>query len=168
MDNIILIGFMGCGKTSVGIRLSYHLRRAFLDTDKLIERAQGKEITAIFDAVGEAGFRDMETQLLKEMIGTEQEKIISTGGGLPIREENRKLLKELGTVVYLKLKPETVYERLKEDTKRPLLQCADPLQRIRTLMAERESAYAEAADVTIMVDTKDFDTVIKEIEESIG
>lgn len=168
MNNIILIGFMGCGKTSVGIRLSYQLRRAFLDTDKLIERAQGKEISEIFAEVGEAGFRDMETQLLRDMIGTEQGKIISTGGGLPIREQNRKLLKELGTVVYLKLKPETVYERLKEDTKRPLLQCADPLQRIRTLMAERESAYAEAADMTLLVDTKDFDTIIKEIEESMG
>lgn len=168
MNNIILIGFMGCGKTSVGIRLSYQLRRAFLDTDKLIERAQGKEISEIFAEVGEAGFRDMETQLLRDMIGTEQGKIISTGGGLPIREQNRKLLKELGTVVYLKLKPETVYERLKEDTKRPLLQCADPLQRIRTLMAEREAAYAEAADMTLLVDTKDFDTIIKEIEESMG
>lgn len=168
MNNIILIGFMGCGKTSVGIRLSYQLRRAFLDTDKLIERAQGKEISEIFAEVGEAGFRDMETQLLRDMIGTEQGKIISTGGGLPIREQNRKLLKELGTVVYLKLKPETVYERLKEDTKRPLLQCADPLQRIRTLMAEREAAYAAAADMTLLVDTKDFDTIIKEIEESMG
>lgn len=168
MNNIILIGFMGCGKTSVGIRLSYQLRRAFLDTDKLIERAQGKEISEIFAEVGEAGFRDMETQLLRDMIGTEQGKIISTGGGLPIREQNRKLLKELGTVIYLKLMPETVYERLKEDTKRPLLQCADPLQRIRTLMAEREAAYAEAADMTLLVDTKDFDTIIKEIEESMG
>lgn len=168
MNNIILIGFMGCGKTSVGIRLSYQLRRAFLDTDKLIERAQGKEISEIFAEVGEAGFRDMETQLLRDMIGTEQGKIISTGGGLPIREQNRKLLKELGTVIYLKLTPETVYERLKEDTKRPLLQCADPLQRIRTLMAEREAAYAEAADMTLLVDTKDFDTIIKEIEESMG
>lgn len=168
MNNIILIGFMGCGKTSVGIRLSYQLRRAFLDTDKLIERAQGKEISEIFAEVGEAGFRDMETQLLRDMIGTEQGKIISTGGGLPIREQNRKLLKELGTVIYLKLTPETVYERLKEDTKRPLLQCADPLQRIRTLMAEREAAYAAAADMTLLVDTKDFDTIIKEIEESMG
>lgn len=168
MNNIILTGFMGCGKTSVGIRLSYQLRRAFLDTDKMIERAQGKEIAEIFAAVGEVGFRDMETQLLRDMIGTEQGKIISTGGGLPVRAENRKLLKKLGTVIYLKLKPETVYERLKEDSKRPLLQCADPLQRIRTLMAEREAAYADAADITLMVDTKDFDTIIKEIEESIG
>lgn len=165
MNNIILIGFMGCGKTTVGIRLSYHMRRAFLDTDRLIEKKQGKEISEIFAKEGENSFRDMETQMLQELVETEHGKIISTGGGLPVRAENRKLLKKLGSVVYLKLKPETVYERLKEDTKRPLLQCEDPLQKIRTLMAEREAAYAEAADVVIQVDNKEFETIIKEIEE---
>ncbi len=165
MNNIILIGFMGCGKTTVGIRLSYHMRRAFLDTDRLIEKKQGKEISEIFAKEGENSFRDMETQMLQELVETEHGKIISTGGGLPVRAENRKLLKKLGSVVYLKLKPETVYERLKEDTKRPLLQCEDPLQKIRTLMAKREAAYAEAADVVIQVDNKEFETIIKEIEE---
>ena len=168
MNNIVLIGFMGCGKTTVGIKLSYHMRMAFLDTDKLIEKEQEKEITEIFAQDGEAYFREMETQLLEELIETESGKIISTGGGLPVQAKNRPLLKKLGTVVYLKVKPETVYERLKDDDKRPLLQCEDPLQRIRTLMAQRESAYADAADVIVQVDGKDFDTIIKEIEEKAG
>ena len=168
MNNIILIGFMGCGKTTVGIRLSYYMRMAFLDTDKLIERAQGREISEIFAKEGEAYFRELETGMIAGMIGKEKEKIISTGGGLPIKEENRPLLKKLGTVIYLKLKPETVYERVKDDTKRPLLQCENPLEKIRTLMAQREEAYIDAADVVIEVDGKDFDTIIKEIEEAAG
>lgn len=167
MNNIILIGFMGSGKTTVGIKLSYHMRRVLIDTDKEIEKQQEREISEIFAKEGEAYFRKLETELLKEMIGSEHERIISTGGGLPVREENRPLLKKLGTVVYLKPSPETVYERLKGDTKRPLLQCADPLTRIRELMAEREEAYADAADMTVNVDNKTFEEIIEEIEEAI-
>lgn len=166
VDNIILIGFMGCGKTSVGLRLSYHKRMAFLDTDKLIERAQGREIADIFEKDGEAFFRDLETELIEGMIGKEHDKIISTGGGLPIRAKNRPLLGKLGTVVYLKALPETIYERVKGDTKRPLLCCDSPLERIRTLLKEREAAYEEAADIVIEVDGKDFSALIKEIEEA--
>lgn len=168
MNNIILIGFMGCGKTTVGIRLSYHMRMAFLDTDKLIEKTQEREISDIFAKEGEAYFRELETRTIAGMVGKESGKIISTGGGLPVKDENRPLLKKLGTVIYLKLKPETVYERVKDDTKRPLLQCDDPLEKIRTLMAEREAAYSDAADVIIEVDDKDFDAIIKEIEETVG
>lgn len=167
MNNIILIGFMGSGKTTVGIKLSYHMRRVLIDTDKEIEKQQEREISEIFAKEGEAYFRKLETELLKEMIGSEHERIISTGGGLPVRPENRLLLKKLGTVVYLKPSPETVYERLKGDTKRPLLQCADPLTRIRELMAEREEAYADAADMTVNVDNKTFEEIIEEIEEAI-
>lgn len=168
MDNIILIGFMGCGKSSVGMRLSYHKRMVFLDTDKLIEKAQGREIADIFAEEGEDCFRDMETSLLAEMIGKEHERIISTGGGLPVREKNRPLLKSLGTVVYLKAKPETIYERVKGDTKRPLLRTASPFEKIKALLSEREDAYMEAADAVIEVDGKDFAAIIKEIEEAVG
>ncbi len=168
MDNIILIGFMGCGKTSVGIKLSYYMRRVFLDTDRMIERAQGREIAEIFAKEGEAYFRRLETQTIGQMTaGGEQGRIISTGGGLPLLAENRAILKELGRVVYLRVRPETVYERVKDDTRRPLLQCADPLSRIRELMAEREDAYRDAADIVVDVDDKDFDSIIREIEEKI-
>lgn len=167
MSNIILIGFMGSGKTTVGVRLSYHMRRTLIDTDKEIEKQQDMEISRIFAEKGEAYFRALETELLKKMIGSEHDRIISTGGGLPVKPENRALLRRLGTVVYLKPSPETVYKRLKGDTKRPLLQCPDPLARIRELMAERAEVYADAADITVDVDDKTFEEIIKEIEEEI-
>lgn len=163
--NVILIGFMGCGKTSVGIRLSYQMRRAFLDTDKLIERRAGMTISEIFEKDGEAYFRRLETETLKGLLTEEGSRVISTGGGLPTREENRALLKELGTVVYLKLSAQTVYERLRGDTQRPLLQCDDPLGKIQELMAAREALYTAAADVTVDVDGRSFEAIIKEIEE---
>ena len=114
-DNIILIGFMGCGKSSVGIRLSYRLRRTIIDTDQWIEQKQKKTVSEIFEESGEEAFRCMETECLRELIKTARRQIISAGGGLPMRKENHALLKELGRVFYLKVTPETVYERVKND-----------------------------------------------------
>lgn len=163
MENIILIGFMGCGKTSVGIKLSYHMRRPMLDTDKLIEKDEGRTISEIFETDGEGCFRDLETQCLKKLIATADKQIISVGGGLPVREENHALLKELGTVVYLRAMAETIYERVKHDTTRPLLQGDDPKQKIRSLMEQRAAVYEKAADIIIDVDGKDFDDITDEI-----
>lgn len=145
--NLVLIGFMGSGKTSVGLRLSYRLRRPVEDTDKLIERREGRSISEIFAREGEEYFRRQETALLEELVGRRHKAIFSVGGGTPVRSENRELLKRLGTVVLLRVRPETVYERLKEDATRPLLQCPDPLGRIRELMEGRREAYESCADV---------------------
>lgn len=164
-DNIILIGFMGCGKSSVGIRLSYALKRTIIDTDKWIEKRQEMTISEIFASKGEAAFRQMETDCLKELIETEEGRIISTGGGLPVREENHAFLKELGRVYYLKVTPETVYERLKGDTTRPLLQGDDPQTKIKQLLKGREPLYEKCADVIIEVSGKSFDEIIAEIVE---
>ena len=108
----------------------------------------------------------METKCLKKLIETTNNQIISVGGGLPIREENRALLKELGTVVYLRARAETIYERLKHDKTRPLLQGDDPQLKIRTLMEKRAAIYENAADIIIDVDDKDFDAVLNEIVSS--
>lgn len=167
MGNIVLTGFMGCGKTTVGIRLSYRLRRPMEDTDKLIEKEEGRTISEIFKADGEAFFRELETQCLKKLICMAKNTIISVGGGLPVREENRILLKELGMVVYLRAGAETIYERTKHDTSRPLLQGEDPQGKIRTLLAAREAIYESVADVVIDVDNKDFDTILEEIAEAV-
>ena len=168
--NIVLIGFMGCGKTSVGIRLSYRLRRTFLDTDKHIERKQGRSISDIFATDGESVFRQMETDCIKELIETagSSPQIYSTGGGTPIKEENRELLKMLGTVIYLKVSPEVVYERLKNDTTRPLLQTENPKARIEELLAARKESYESAADVIIEVDNKGFEEIMEEIAAIVG
>lgn len=153
MENIILTGYMGSGKSTVGKNLSRIGGYAFVDTDEMIERQQGRTINDIFAQEGEAAFRDMETALLKQFIRDgERGLVIATGGGMPVREENRTLLRQLGAVFYLQAAPETIYNRLKGDTKRPLLRCADPLARIRQMLAERGPAYEAAAQYTIAVD----------------
>lgn len=162
-QNVVLIGFMGSGKTSVGIKLSYRLRMPVEDTDKLIERREGCSVSDIFRERGEECFRQLETELLRELAESGSVKIYSVGGGTPVRRENRELLKKLGMVVYLRLRPETAYERLKGDTSRPLLQCADPLEKIRALMQERKSAYEEAADMILDVDAM----TLEQIQDSI-
>ena len=167
MGNVILIGFMGCGKTTVGLKLSYRLRRTVIDTDKEIEREEQRTISDIFATDGEAYFRDRETACLKNLIKSANNQIISVGGGLPVREENRRLLRELGQVFYLRARGETIYERLKGDTTRPLLQGDDPLTKIWALLNERDPSYRAAADVVIAVDGKSFDQILDEIAENV-
>ncbi|MDE5950209.1 MAG: shikimate kinase, partial [Acetatifactor sp.] len=159
--------FMGSGKSTMGIRLSYRLQYILEDTDKLIETKAGMTISEIFAREGEEAFRQMETQLLQQLVEKKGRRVYSVGGGTPVRAVNRPLLKKLGTVVYLRTRPETVYERLKNDTTRPLLQGEDPLGKIRSLMAERESAYAEAADVILDVDEMTTDQVLESIMGNI-
>lgn len=164
MGRIILIGFMGCGKSTIGIKLSYRLRCPITDTDKLIEKEEGRSVSEIFEKDGEEYFRNMETACIKKLKGAEHDLIISVGGGLPLREENRRLLKELGTVIYLRAKADTIYERLKNDNSRPLLQCDNPMEKIRTLMEGRRFAYENAADIIVDVDNKGFEDILGEIE----
>lgn len=161
--NIILIGFMGSGKTSLGLRLSYKLRMPVEDTDKLIEAKQKRRISEIFATDGEEAFREMETALLEEISKRKFGRILSVGGGTPVREKNRALLKKCGTVIYLRAKPETIYARLKNDTTRPLLQCEDPLNRIRELIAARREAYESCADLIVDVDEGNMDAILEQI-----
>lgn len=167
MGNVILIGFMGCGKSTVGLKLSYRLKKTIIDTDKEIEKEEKRSISDIFAAEGEAYFRNKETECLRRLLETAGNQIISVGGGLPMREENRKLMHQLGRVVYLRAQAETIYDRLKHDTTRPLLQGDHPREKIRTLMAQREQNYVKAADVIVDVDGKDFEQILSEIERQI-
>lgn len=153
--SIVLIGFMGSGKTTVGLRLSWKLRLPVEDTDKLIEKKEGCTISQIFEREGEEAFRKKETELLRQLAESRYLRILSAGGGTPVRKENRPLLRQCGTVVYLRVRPETVYERLKGDASRPLLQCGDPLERIKSLLAERREAYESSADVILDADDLD-------------
>ena len=167
-DNIILTGFMGSGKTSVGIRLSYRMKQTMIDTDKWIEQRQKMSVSEIFAAYGESAFRKMETDCLKALIETADKQIISVGGGLPVREENHGLLKQLGRVFYLKVSPEVVYGRLKDDKTRPLLQVENPLEKIRGLMSARSPISEACADVILDVSDMDFDEILDNIEEKGG
>lgn len=164
MENIILIGYMGSGKTTVGLKLSYRLRRTVIDTDKEIEREEKRSVSDIFATDGEGYFRDRETACLRKLLEGTNNQIISVGGGLPLREENRKLLKRLGQVFYLQANAETIYGRIMHDTTRPLLQGDDPESKIRRMLKERDGFYREAADVIIDVNYKGFDQILNEIE----
>ena len=114
--NIVLIGFMGSGKTTLGLKLSYLLRMPVEDTDKMIERQEGRSISEIFADEGEAYFRELETEVLRKCGSRKYEYILSVGGGTPVNPVNRPLLHQCGTVVYLRVSPEVVYERLNNDT----------------------------------------------------
>ncbi len=167
--NIILEGFMGSGKTTVSEILSDRLGLELMDTDVTIEDTEGRSISSIFREDGEEAFRDMETELLQMIAGDHlRDMVISLGGGMPVREKNRELLKESGKVVYLKASPETIYERVKGDTTRPLLQSEDPLLRIKELMEGRSDVYDEAADLIIDTDNKTPDEICDEIIRELG
>ncbi len=166
--SIVLIGFMGSGKTSVGLKLSYRLKMPVEDTDKQIEQREKRTISEIFTQDGEAEFRRMETELLQQQAEKSYSRILSVGGGTPVNLVNRPLLARCGTVVWLRVRPETVYERLKTDTTRPLLQCENPLERITKLMEERRAAYEECADVIVDVDELDVNDILARIEKEIG
>ena len=168
MGNVVLIGFMGCGKSSVAVKLSYRMKRQMTDTDKWIEKKEGKTVKEIFEQDGEEAFRRMETECLKQLKETAKNQIISVGGGTPVREENRALLKEIGKVVYLRAKAETLCGRLKDDTRRPVLAGEGELsERIEKLLEERKEAYEAAADLIVDVDDKPFGQVLFEIERGV-
>lgn len=164
MDNIILVGYMGCGKTTVGKSVAKLAKYTFADTDEMIVTQQGRSISEIFAKDGEDAFRAMETALLEKMIADKSDRfVISTGGGMPVREENRALLKTLGTVVYMRVMPDTVYERIKGDTTRPLLQCDNPMERIKEMITVRTPAYEAAAEFVIDADNLTQQEIAEEI-----
>jgi shikimate kinase len=149
-ENIVLIGFMGSGKTTVGRELQHRLGYPLVDMDHVIEQRAGKSITAIFAEQGEAAFRDMETTLLNELNDpAAPRRIISTGGGVVGREQNRAWLKKLGYVVWLHAPASVILERTGKNRSRPLLQTEDPAARIATLMAERNPFYQETAHLKL-------------------
>jgi shikimate dehydrogenase len=165
-NNIILTGYMGSGKTTVGKALAKEYGMTFIDTDQLIEEKAGKSVSKIFEEFGEETFRDMETALLKELrMKSISNSVISTGGGIVQRKENCELLKEIGEVIYLEADSLTLYERVKNDDTRPLLKDAgDELKdRIDTMLSKREGFYKLSADH--IIDTKG--KTLKEIAEEV-
>lgn len=166
--NVILVGFMGCGKSTVSACLSDKLGITAIDTDDMIEKEESRTIKDIFANEGEEAFRDMETAYIQKLIDTEvRDHIIAVGGGLPLRSENRRLLKKLGQVVYLKTSPNEAYKRLQGDTTRPLLQGDDLMGRILKLSDEREEMYQDSADHIVITDSKCPEEIAEEINKLI-
>jgi shikimate kinase len=139
---------MGAGKTTVGRLLARRLKLRFIDSDHAIEERCGVKIPVIFEIEGEAGFRARESQAVVELTALDG-IVLATGGGAVLGASNRERLAARGTVVYLRAKPEDLYERVRHDRNRPLLATPDPLARMRELFAERDPLYLEVADVVV-------------------
>jgi shikimate kinase len=163
--NIILTGFMGVGKTSIGTRLARDLGYAFVDTDELIEADQKTTITEIFAQKGEPYFREVEARIIRTVLEN-GDQVVSTGGGAVIRDENREVFKEAGLVVCLTARPEVIYERIKHETHRPLLKVPNPMARIRDLLESRAIFYGQA-DLIIDTSEKSVDEAVREIKEKV-
>jgi shikimate kinase len=145
--NLVLVGFMGSGKSSVGRILSSLTGFALVDTDTLVAQEAGQSIPTIFKQHGEEHFRALETKVLQSLVGRIG-LIIATGGGIITVEENRQLLPQIGPVVWLDASPDHLYQRVKH-SKRPLLQTAHPRRTVEELYRQREPLYREAATLRI-------------------
>ena len=141
--NIVLVGFMGTGKTSIGRRLSTQLRMRYVDTDDIIERDSGRRISEIFEQDGEAAFRELESEAVRK-VSKLYNYVISTGGGVVLKEANMAELKRNGIVFCLTATPEEIYRRVRHQSHRPLLQTPDPLTKINSMLEERHAYYVKA------------------------
>ncbi len=148
LNNIILIGLMGAGKTSVGRMLAKRMNKNFYDTDTEIERVTGVKIPIIFDIEGEAGFRAREEKMIEKLTSM-RGIVLATGGGAVLSPVNRDLMKTRGRVIYLRAAPEDLWRRTRRDRNRPLLQTPNPLAKLKELHAQRDPFYSEIADMVI-------------------
>jgi shikimate kinase len=161
-NNIILIGPMGAGKTTIGRQLAKRLSKEFYDSDHEIEKHTGADIPLIFELEGEAGFRKRESSVLEELVSYKN-IVLSTGGGSVLDPDNRKLFSDNGIIIYLKSTAEKLNKRIADDKRRPLLQADDRLNQIRKILDEREPIYLSLANEVI--ETQDLS--IKQITQKI-
>ena len=161
IHNIALIGFMGTGKSSVGRLIAEQLRFPLIDTDEMIVSRAGKSIADIFSQDGESRFREFELQIVTEL-ATHKRAVICTGGGLGANEANLASLKQHAMVVCLWASPEKIWERVRNQTHRPLLQGPDPMAKIRELLADREHSYKQA-DVLLSTDVRSLKEVAAQV-----
>jgi len=162
LPNLILVGPMGAGKSTIGRLLAAELSRNFYDSDHEIQARCGADIPWIFDVEGEAGFRDRETQMIRELSRREG-VVIATGGGAVLREANRRMLRESGTVIYLLTTVEQQLRRTAKDRNRPLLQRVDREEVLRDMFAQRDPLYRATADVVVRTDRRGPRAVVNEI-----
>ena len=160
--NIFLIGFMGVGKSTIARILAKELGAELIEMDETIEAEAGMTINEIFEKYGEAHFRDLESTLVAR-IADKGGAIVSCGGGAVLREQNVENMKKNGRIVFLSATPETIYERVRYSTNRPLLNGNMNVEYIAQLMERRRAAYENAADVVIATDGKDKREIVKEI-----
>ena len=165
-ENIVLIGFMGSGKTSVGIRLSKGLKKEFIDMDDFIEKREGAKVSEIFKTKGEAYFRELEKDLCVRY-SEPKGKVIATGGGVIKSEENVTNLKKGGIIIYLKCSSKQIAHNLRNDNSRPLLKVKDKEKKIAELLAQREPTYRKCADIIINVTNIDLNKTVEVIKHKL-
>lgn len=148
MGMLALVGMPGSGKSTIGRSLARRLGQPFVDTDRLVESRIGCPIRDFFATEGEASFRAIESAVLAEVLDGPP-AVVATGGGIVLAEANRRLLRERATVLYLRVAIDELMRRVAHDTQRPLLQVADPRERLRQLLAERDPLYRAVAHFTL-------------------
>ena len=165
--NVVLVGPMGSGKSTIGRLLAGRLGFVFRDSDTLVEERAGASISWIFDVEGESGFRERETAIIAEMAQASA-VVLATGGGAVVRAENRRLLASMGSVVYLETSVREQLHRTRRDRKRPLLQTPDREKVLTDLLAVRHPLYAEIAHIVVHTDRRSASSVAGEILERLG
>ena len=160
--NLFLVGFMGCGKSTMARILSEKTGAELIEMDETIEKEAGMSINEIFEKHGEQYFRDLESQLV-ERIMKKGGAVVSCGGGAILREENVLNMKKNGKIVYFSATPETIFKRVRHSTNRPLLNGNMNVEYISELMGKRLLLYEKAADITIVVDEKNKQEVVDEL-----
>lgn len=167
MNHIVIIGFMGSGKTRVGKRLASDLNIPFVDVDKAIVKKMGLTIKEIYQRFGEPFYRALETVIVKGLIEDKERKVVSLSSGLPMQEQNQKYLKELGTVVYLKGSYQTLKKRLESSSSDPLIEGDDREEKIKKLLKQRAPVYEKFCDIEVVTGVKPFEALIAELEEKL-
>jgi shikimate kinase len=146
--NLILVGMMGSGKTTMGRALAKHLRKVFVDSDEEIIKRTGVTVPHIFDVEGEAGFRQREAAAIRDLAGRDN-LVLATGGGAVLEEQNRALLQQNGIVIYLKASVHDLWQRTRHDRNRPLLQTKDPHAKLNELFRQRDPLYQQVSDIIV-------------------
>lgn len=164
--NIILVGLMAVGKSTVGRLLAQSLGLSFFDSDEVIEERAGAPVSWIFDVEGESGFRDREQQVIEDLTSRDG-IVLATGGGAVLRQANREAMASRGVVVHLDSPLERLLERTRRDRKRPLLQQGDPRATLARLQAEREPLYREVARYRFVTDRQGPKALARQIEEQL-
>jgi shikimate kinase len=159
---ISMIGMPGSGKSTVGRQLARQLGSRFVDSDTEIEKRIGMPIRTYFETEGEGRFRDLEQSVLADLLQGDR-LVLATGGGIVLREDNRRSLREASTAIYLRSSPEELFRRLRHDTHRPLLQVGDPLRKLRELSRERDSLYRQTAHFVVEIGRPSLATLLNMI-----